>query len=513
MFFPVVLFIFLKYIKCPYTEVEGIFEPTDNQPFSESEMLSGKYYWFEHENKIYLFHFQNNSRSNEDPFVLIVAISGATSKNWPEPENPQLLADAFDDFHKTSAYLSFLQNKDNRRVFVHLVTLFDNTIEIRVKLGLVTVLMSRHFKLNELSNYAVFLKHVNVDTTTWSKFYEERNDHYGLFTEAYYVTFPERVKNLGSVSLFRIGDVSKALLTLFQVNVVEGKTFLSEAAALRTLFLKEVTRNQQNDHYAFQTIDTHCICNILFDLKQNGPHQFRLSVKSNDLGEVPAFEVEKLFQVGYKTYYFTDGLFDMLKIVIPDFLLEQKIEVSKLMLSFRIYIKQQDKPLESLVLVKAFDFQMEENCFTLYIARNFQFCLKYTVQNEILNFSIPRVVNWEHLDSVSTSKNYEMKHDPTFKKKFFEGFLSGAIIFDANSIKISIEPKPKEEEERKADIRLSPEKMVEKPQKVKMVYIAIGLILVVILFSAFWFYFCLRKKIPKRRAFDERIRSRIIEPT
>ena len=115
---------FLQNVNCPYLEIEGESGPfTFEKPYT-SDILSGKYYWFEFENKVFLLHFNNKLETHGNPFLLFISIMNTKEKRWYEIENNQLLLTAFNNFQKSSTFVSLMQNKQNRNRYKFVVDIY-----------------------------------------------------------------------------------------------------------------------------------------------------------------------------------------------------------------------------------------------------------------------------------------------------------------------------------------------------------------------------------------------------
>ena len=102
------------------------------------------------------------------------------------------------------------------------------------------------------------------------------------------------------------------------------------------------------------------------------------------------------------------------------------------MFSIKIYT---GRP-EVQVYFATFNFQEAQNCFNYATLKQFNIYIGYIIENQHLIFTIPKVINKNKLNKVLKPKEVQITHEPT-KKKGIEVFISGAVIYDPNSVVLS----------------------------------------------------------------------------
>ena len=206
----------------------------------ETTILSKNHYWFEMGGKLYLLRFINNLRFQDDPFIFIILIPRVEKENWLDTENCWLLKVAFNSFRTISAFSPLFSKKHSREFYKESLFVYTSAIQIKVKLENSVLFISSTFVINELKNYIYFLDFVEIGVRSWTEFYKDQDRFYGLFLQAYYVTYPENSTNKDSGCFFRIGNVIEILFVTFQAKTAEEKMFLESMNSFKeTDFVKK----------------------------------------------------------------------------------------------------------------------------------------------------------------------------------------------------------------------------------------------------------------------------------
>ena len=491
----------LKTTNCSYSEIEGVSEPLEKQLLPRLKIVRSKYYWFEHQNRIYLLSFFNNSRLHKNPFISMTLITGATKETWPLLEICQLLTAAFDNFQKNSVFVSLLPNKHKRHFYSTYVTIAGSVVQIEVSLGTSTFVLEYQFSLEELASCNSFLKQVKIGTRYWTRFYKAKNQFYSLFVETCYVTYPKCGRNPNSVLLFRIGEVIETTFTVFQTNKVGQIKFLKETAYLYETILATKNRENEKNQFVLKTVHPFYVCRISFDLEEKVEPELRIffdNVVSVERTGVPA--IEKLLQVGQKVYLLIDETFEKLTVQVPVYFFGQRTELSKLVVVLRFVSKEYNSPSEVHIFFAVFDFHKRENRFLFYVVERHFVYLEYAVDGEKLVFSVSKLVEILNEKSVLVPEEIERTAE-TPNRQRSSAFLSGAIIYNPKSLVVLTSSQHVNEESRKSKTKNSKNglKWLHKKQKRISIYLLVCLLLVVVCFFVYWLYFQSGNSIVNKR--------------
>ena len=334
----IIFTILLKNLNFPYIEIEGKLDTFMSERHHSFNINSGKYYWFEFENKIHLLYFNNNLETHENPFLLLILIIDAKGKRWYEAENNQLLLTAFDNFHTTSAFFSLLPNEQNRNCYEFMAEIyFKQKLYGEIKLTNTIIFINLDYRLNELENYNLLLQHVKVGTLFWHRFYQLENLFFELVLETYYIVYQEDLRNLYTNSSFRVGSLVEISLGVFEVLFVREKVFLKNRQFFFELYPKKNSCLSLRNAYYSSHFFTNSSVRIQFDFKEDERQQFKFFFEETlmDAWETGELYTEGLLHIGQRTYVFRNDLQEIITVEIPTYDIRGIDNISILLISLK----------------------------------------------------------------------------------------------------------------------------------------------------------------------------------
>ena len=491
---------------CTYLEIEGVSETSTMGSFLKSETKSGKFYWFEWLNEIYLFYYENNQKAHRTPFLLFVVIPDARNRHWPYTENYRLLEKAFDDFHQTSAFVSLLPNTQNRNFYSFLVVINSNLVCGLVKVDDSLVFMSENFTLTTLTNHTNILTDFKLGTLSSRRFYESNNKFYGLFMEVYYVIYKDQNEKLESVFLFRTGSLIEIALVSFKTYFTKGKIFLEDRdGVFEFRFIKNIKPREKNT-YILRVFHPVRFITVYFDLKENKSKQFEFyfAYIFNLENNIARPKFEKLFQTGKNIFFFESDFkaAHTIEIEIPSYFIAQKLDVSKLIVPFKIIQKKAGKVYMVDVHFLKYNFVEKKNIYRFNSKIFYYLHFGYFVEINKLFFVITKITNSNkeptNLKQIASVESY----DKTERTRF-DMFLSGTIIYYQDSVVI-LEPNEVYTKEFKIKPVMKDEsKQSYDKNNITVICLLVGLVLVGICFASKWLFHIFKKKLSKRRKLNK----------
>ena len=332
---------FFQNTKTFYREIEGTFERVNTHQFTTLKIETGKYYWFEFSNERYLFIFDNNLQFNKNSFILFVIVPMAKSKSWPDLEGDQLLISAFDNFHETSAFLSLLPNEQNRNVYSIFININNRLIYGWAKLEDDALFMSPNFPLQKLTKCSALLEKTKIRTISWNCFYKVKDTYYGFFMKTYYIRYIKQSETLKELVLFRAADLNELAFVKFKLSLLHGKTFLSDRENFFKIGFIGRLRVVEENKYRLHELLLNSTINIAFDLQMDKTEQFRIIIKNSQFEEeLEMPTIERLHQTEQTVYLIREDSVERLLIEIPTYFFGKKLEISNLIVSFKVVVEK-----------------------------------------------------------------------------------------------------------------------------------------------------------------------------
>ena len=247
MFGQVVSLFFLRNINCFFTELRDVLEPSGWETASAVEINPDNFYWFGVGNRICLVYFNNRLKHHRNPYLLFLTVPGVRSEDWCSSETYQLLVSAFDNFYKTSAFLSLLPNQQNTGYYRFSAMIGD------VWTGNKTTFVGKNFVLKSFTGCVSLLVAVEIGTKAWRRFYKVKECFYGLFVETYYVSYHNLFGNARTNVLFKTADLIEMSFIKFWTELVGTEVFLAGKENFFKIDPKKDTFLYAHNLYAFKT--------------------------------------------------------------------------------------------------------------------------------------------------------------------------------------------------------------------------------------------------------------------
>ena len=365
--FNIGIFLYLfKHNNSFYKEVEGIVEPSDKQIYKELEIELGKHYWFELDEERYFFHFGKTPQTHENPYILSVVVPKAKSEDWPNLDNDELLQNAFEYFHKNSAFISLLPNGQYRNFYAFSVKINKVFLYLQVKLGNKPLFRLENFQLKKLTKPTVLPSYMEIGTIVWNSFYKTKISHYGIFMKTYYIAYHGLNKNLEPVVFFRVGVLGKLAYVVFKLNFEDSSIFLNDDDSFIIEFIQNFRPFGKNNYRLWKYIPDKYI-DIEFCLEVNINQQFQVvfgNVVPKEEIKMPA--IKRLSQAETKVYLLREDDVERVTIEAPVYFFGQELAISKMVVQFKIIIELLNKSPKVESYLKVYDFNQENVCITFY---------------------------------------------------------------------------------------------------------------------------------------------------
>ena len=483
MFKQIISLFLFQNINCFFTEIKGLLKPRGWDTTFKWEIEPEKFYWFELANRIYLAYFNNSSKYHSNPYLLFIVIPEARREDCYIPEFCCLLKSAFDRFYLTSAFLSLLPNKKNAVHYQVLVRIEDMKIEGEIQLGDKTTFTGKNFKLKGFNLCISLLNSVEIGTKRWHRFYKVKDYFYGLFVETYYVIYRNDSGESETAVLLKTADLVEMSLIKFQTNSVQGEVFLTENENIFEINPKKDTFHHTYNFHVIKMDWSESNYIICFDLEQSGDLEFQSIFEKNKPKEeeVEMPLTKRLSQVGQENYLVKDTKSEKVVVETPSYFIGKKLEVSKLVVPFRVIVSKPNGLSEAQVVFRMYDFNHKQNHFWFFTTKKHLVCFDYFVKNGKLFFIITDKP--KELGYVSITD--PVKVVETFKETEMKGvleFLNGTVIFDRNSAITLTGYDPGVEERETNSASEKRFKSVCRRHRNKIVFLLTGLVLATVCF-------------------------------
>ena len=475
--------------------MEGKTKPTSLQTNLLRTVQPSKFYWFKHQTIIYFLHFENNPEFHKNAFILLLVVPKAKPETWSKSRDEKLLTDALNDFRNTSAFLSLLENKQDRNYYSALITINCKKIEVRVVLENHRMFIELDSEVNEHAEYSPILNSVKVGTKFWECFYKEDDKLQGLFIEIYYIVYPKQFGDLHAGALFRIGKVVEFSFFVLQPEFVDGKVFIKKIEEFyNEVPTMKILKEENSFLHLLEVRYKSLFSNIWFEL-EGDCHRFGLVIGMTTLEQKAVKPViQQLSQVLHKQYLLEEHQQKKVVTEVPTYSFGKELSISKLVVSFKLVTEVPEEPVGVEVVFFEFHFQKEENCYECVELRCC-ICFRHTVEGANLVFSVSKVK-----ELFGKRREFVPKETGEItgvtKEQHTAAFLNGLVGYDPNAAVMLKGQERKQEENRKI-----------KTKENRKVYFFIGLVVVVICFSSFLIYFCFRRKTAKAKRFVKKVQE------
>ena len=484
-----------------YKEVEGFSDSARHTRFIYSKVESKSYYWFEKENEVYVLYFDNTLEFHERPFLLFLIVPGADKKSWTGHDNCQLLTDAFDNFHKTSVFFSFLSNEQNKNFYDLSTNFLESNTFVEIELRETKTFMRTDFVLERFKDCASLLATVQVGTVFWNQYYKLGDNFFGLFVETYYLLYRETEETSETLTLFRNADLVELVFVSFQVSVLDGKFVVSDIGHSTAIIVKEnITVYTRNKHTFVVLVPSPAKIDIVFDLKENKAKQFQLFRDDKKTYEyIGAPPVKKLLRVDQKVYLFENRFRRKISIEVPVYFFGKSLELSKLVIGFQLIQESFDGFSKVSTFFRIFSYKEKEKCTRVYFeGETYNVCFSYNIESGKFAFKLTRirVLNTEELAFLEKETTETLK--PT-KFGLVKSFVDGLIIYNKDSFEVFSDSGHSKEKES-TSIRKGALDTFNKRYTYMNVYLVISLVLLVVfVLIGRLFYQCRKKKHNNKR--------------
>ena len=484
-------------------------EPNNRTKLSQPEVLTGKFYWFEWKDSVFLLRIYNSFRFEEDPFLFVMLVPTANKKTWPDFSCSQTLADAFNKLQTLSSFIPLYREKKKQIEFEANLNVGNKVLSLQLKLTTSSLFVLSPSPVVEFTSCVSFLDHVHLGTKSWTRLYKDQDKLYVLFVEVFCVTYPKSGEDLNGVSVFRVGDVNELFFATLWVETEKGKVSLTGMESFRKIqVVKKCSKTPENEH-VFKLGHKSTDYVLLFSSEEKFVQQFRVFIAGRKLEEETALPaLEKLSQIGRKTFGFTDNSYEKLMIEVPCYSFGQKLESSKVVIAFRIFAQRHKKSSELRVYSDVFNLEKKENVFTFDVAEDtFNVYIEYKVENKKLVFGVSKVVKLSHMERVVEQEETRIT-EQMWGKKSDLSCVSGAVVYTPTSTSVLTNPEPKiDKEPNLPELKLRSEKDSKQTEKYKVICVISALLLVIGCFVAFQFYFSFRRKRFKKRRTKRKTKS------
>ena len=489
----------LQNINGYFTEIEGEFKSTDSDTSLETNLESAGYYWFELQNKIHLAYFNNSSNHHETPFLLFVRVPHGQTAFCSR------LVTAFNDFYKTSVFLSLLPNEQNLNYYRILAQIEDVMIEGKVHLGNRTTFVA-DFTLKRFTDCPLIINSTQIGTRSWTHFYKVEDSFYGLFIGVYYIIYRNPSETSNIVAFFSIGDLFEASFIKLRTHFNQGKVFLISENNLFEVESKEYLFYSEQNVYGMKMPWSKEEFYISFDERENMVKQFSFSLGHERLNEedVKMFAIERLSKTGRTVYLIRNTDSDKIKIEIPTYSFQQYLKTVKVIIPFKIVVEKPSDLFSVQILFKVCDLSLETNFLHFYAPNEHFLQIDHFVENGHIYFIITNAMD----ENGKTLAIKSVKEKEAFKgTEMLEvsRFLNGAIVCGQ-----SVVLTPTEDQKNTTERRIKPvsekdtKNFFSKHKKKVILFVIILILLVVGLFSKLIYPEC-RKKINQQRKFKRKV--------
>ena len=495
---------FLQNIYCFFSEIEAITGSKDLDMSLGKTMTLKKFYWFKLENKYYLMHFNRALKDHENPFLLLILIPYVQNDDWFSPTDCQLLTLSFENFYENSAYISLLPNEQNRTYYKVVALINEARIEAVVHLGETITFVGKQFALQSFTDCPLLLKSIKAGTISWECFYKEegKDSFYGLYIESYYIIYRNSSKSTKTVPFLRIGGLTDISFILFETKSVQGNLFLTGNDDFLQLDAKKTLFCIRQNIYTFEMFWSDEFF-IQFPSQEGSNKQMTFHAKDTRLFEVDIPVIKRLTQIDQKVYLIKNIVSEEIKVEIPVFLFGQKVELSKLVIAFRIIVQKPNGLLQHQLFVNVYNFTNKENCFRVSSEEDYFISFGYSIENEKLIFIITNAKDSnDNSLEVSSVKDIETAGEGMKRKT---SFLSGAIIWDPDTKVTLTGSKYKAEKQDIKQISDNGLKYFVKKHKNKIIFLLVTLVLLVICFFVKRGFTYHKKKIKQKRKLNRKM--------
>ena len=369
-------------------------------------------------------------QEHENPFVLILLVPKFKSQHWPEPENEELLINAFDRFQNNSAFFSLLPNQQNRNVYTLLTNIDYKFIDAEIRLGDTSMFYSKSFQLKELTNYSVLLEQVKIGTRFRKAFYRMTDNHCGLFMKIYYIVYREHIEKHKSVLSFRAGTLGELAAVMFKPTLLHNKVVVSDPDNFfKICFGHNLGAYLKNEYRVYNCIPDSDLY-ISFGLEENKDQQFQVLIDDAVPEEEATFKIEQLEQVGQKVYLFRKDSLETLTIEVPTYFFGHGPEPSKLVVPFTLVAERSKNESPRVhISLEVYDLRQKVHHVLLNAKSNYHLDFEHFVEDRNVSFRLVRVVDLKaenkRLSPIEVTKTIF-----TTKSKEVVRFINGAVIYD-----------------------------------------------------------------------------------
>ena len=439
-----------------------------------------------------MVYFDDTLLTHENFFLLFVGIPTAKKENWPYIENEELIKNAFDEFHNTSSFISLLPTDQNRNVYDFAFYLYSQRIQGRLQLKQTATFMAKQFQLRKVSNHFALLRRIKFGSISWIRFYEREHIYYGLFMKSYYVLYEDNPNSL----IFRPADLGQIVFLAFKPHLVLGKAFLTDVDVSNIIDFIDTIEPFEKGEYGFSVFFRDLFVNIVFDLSTDN---FQLFLENSSIEEVEKPMLTRLSQVGQKVYLIKKDSRVKLTVEIPVYFFGQKLEVSRLIISFVFIIEKADKAPSAKIYTLTYNFNAEQSGCWLHGDNAYRIYFKHFVEKGNLVFKPFEVECSIIKDDILIPIEIEKMLNVTNENNI-QNFLNGVIIYTKESVVTltGLEPYTKE---------LDSEKYIGRPGKKhtnKFVYLLFAFILLLVCLFIKIYLFYYRNQVSKRNKFNRK---------
>ena len=437
MFNKIIYTFLLQNLNCFYAEVERVLNTNNQDNGSKSIIKPKTFYWFGTKEETCLVYFDNRLDFHKNPFLLLIIIPETSDKDELKENFCQELAVAFDNFYEKSAFLSFLPNEQQRKIYKFLTKLGKFKIDGEVELRKTEAVMAVGFELNKLTICTSLLESVEFGTVAKSRLYRVEDTLYGLFVETYYTIYQSVDKDAKVLNSFRTADLVEIGYVVSKITSVQNKLFLTgNKHELEVHFLQKIKPKEKNKYTLQDYFRSSTKSVILFDLEENENRHFQFFIDEKKLYsdvETPSFS--KLSRVSTTFYVFENSGKEEVGIELPVYFFGEKLELSKLVFMLKLIQTSSFSGFRKVdTFFIAFGFDAESNSYWIdSLGITYIVSFDYTIENGNVVLGINSMRTLRDTSYVLKKQEITDINDLIGKNGFFV-ILDGAIVYNQNSI-------------------------------------------------------------------------------